>query len=157
MSQEAFLKRKQELRELFAEMISAYGAKDFDRFAEFLRDDTLFEWPYLPLADFPSSMVGGDAFVATSKVGMANSEPYNHKVDRFFDLADPDMLIVEYHSDTHHTGAGKRYANKYLGILRYEGDKVVYWKEYVNPLPILEVYGADFTNSAASEASAQEA
>ncbi len=142
--------RRAALRASFTDMITAFGAKDFEHFATYLRPDTLFEWPYLPLKDFPESMVGGDAFVAAAKAGMAESEPYNHKVDTFYDQADPDMLIVEYHSDTTHTGSGKRYSNKYLGILRYDCDKVVFWKEYVNPLVILEVYGNDFSNSAAA-------
>lgn len=145
---EALAPRAQQLRDLFSEMITAYGAKDFDRFATFLRADTVFEWPYLPLRDFPDRMVGADAFVATSKAGMADCDPYRHQVDEFYDQLDPDTLIVEYRSDTIHHPSGRRYANKYLGILRYDGDKVAYWKEYVNPLPILEVYGREFRNEA---------
>jgi ketosteroid isomerase-like protein len=147
---EALAARRQQLRDLFSEMITAYGAKNFDHFAKFLRDDTIFEWPYLPLRDFPNKMVGADAFIATSKAGMAECDPYRHKVDRFYDQLDPDMLIVEYHSDTVHHGTGQRYANTYLGILRFEADKVTYWKEYVNPLPILDVYGHEFRNKAVS-------
>ncbi|WP_336951299.1 nuclear transport factor 2 family protein [Sphingobium aromaticivastans] len=150
MVEQVAQERRTEVKALFERMITAFGAKDFNHFSTYLRDDTLFEWPYLPLKDFPDQMTGGDAFVAAAKAGMAESEPYNHKVDTYYDMADPDMLIVEYHSDTTHTGSGKRYSNKYLGILRYEGDKVVYWKEYVNPLTILEVYGSDFSNSAAA-------
>lgn len=139
--------RRAQLRQLFEEMITAFGAKDFDRFATYLLEDTVFEFPYLPLKEFPDRMDGVDTFVSAAKAGMADSEPYNHKVDAFYDMADPDMLIVEYHSDTTHTASGKRYANKYLGIVSFAGDKVKYWKEYLNPLPILEVYGADFSNS----------
>ena len=140
--------RRTQLRELFTEMISAFGSKEFDHFATFLRHDTVFEWPYLPLEDFPDRMIGVEAFVATSRAGMAECDPYRHQVDCFYDQLDPDMLIVEYHSDTIHRPSGRRYANKYLGILRYEDDKVVYWREYVNPLPILDVYGDRFRNPA---------
>ncbi|WP_311269550.1 nuclear transport factor 2 family protein [Sphingobium sp. WCS2017Hpa-17] len=154
MSQTDLVARRAQLRTMFEEMITAFGAKNFDHFSTFIGEDTVFEWPYLPLKEFPERMIGGSAFVAAAKVGMADSEPYNHKVDTFYDMADPDMLIVEYHSDTTHTKSGKRYSNKYLGILRYAGDQVVYWKEYVNPLTILEVYGSDFTNDAAASVEA---
>ena len=30
------------------------------------------------------------------------------------------------------------------------GDQVVYWREYVNPLPIIEAFGLDFKNGAAA-------
>lgn len=79
---------------------------------------------------------------------MAASEPYRHKVDKFYDMADPDMLIVEYHSNTLLRETGKPYANNYLGILRYKGPRVVYWKEYLNPLAVLEAYGMNFSNEA---------
>jgi ketosteroid isomerase-like protein len=140
--------RRDELRRLFEELITAYGRKDFDAFAHFVHPDALFEWPYLPLKQFPTEMRGRDAFIETSRAGMANSDGYNHKIDAFYDQLDPDMLIVEYHSDSVVKPSGDRYANKYLGILRFSGDQVIFWKEYVNPLPILEVYG-EFVNDAA--------
>jgi len=151
MSESCAERRRLEVRELFTELITAYGQKEFDTFGSFLTEDTLFEWPYRPLADFPASMVGGEAFVAASREGMESCLPYGHKVDRFYDQCDPDTLIVEYHTATTHIPSNKAYANRYLGILRFEGDKVVYWKEYVNPLPILEVYGAEFSNASALE------
>jgi len=140
--------RRQHIRGLFDQLIAAYGSKDFETFARFVDPDALFEWPYLPLKEFPTTMKGRDAFIETSKTGMANSDGYNHKVDRFYDQLDPNTLIVEYHSDSVVKPSGDRYANTYLGILRFEGDLVVYWKEYVNPLPILETYG-NFVNEAA--------
>jgi ketosteroid isomerase-like protein len=141
--------RRKQLRGLFEQLITAFGRKDFETFAKFVHPEALFEWPYLPLKEFPTTMRGRDAFIETSKTGMANSDGYNHKVDVYYDQLDPDMLIVEYHSDTAVKPSGDRYANVYLGILRFEGDLVTYWKEYVNPLPILEVYG-NFVNEAAA-------
>ena len=142
--------RRASLRRLFAEMITAYGHKDFETFATYVDAEARFEWPYLPLKDFPTAMTGRDAFIATSRAGMADSDGYNHVVDIFHDQLDPDTLIVEYHSDSRLKSTGQRYANAYLGILRYRGDKVVFWREYVNPLPILEAYG-DFRNAAAAQ------
>lgn len=141
--------RRNQLRDIFTEMITAYGRKDFETFESYLQEDAVFEWPFRPLEDFPDSMVGSANFVAASREGMADCHPYNHKVDRFYDQLDAEMLIVEYHSDTIHIPSNKRYANRYLGILRFSGNKVALWREYVNPLPILNVYGADFVNKSA--------
>jgi uncharacterized protein len=157
MSDEASTTRRIQVKAMFTALITAFGAKDFDGFARYMRSDTVFEWPYLPLADFPDRMVGGDAFVAAARVGMADCDPYGHVVDTFYDQLDPDVLIVEYHSDTIHRPSGRRYANNYLGIVRFEEDRVVFWKEYINPLPVLEVYGSNFSNSAASTLSSSEA
>lgn len=140
--------RRERLHELFTQLITAYGAKDFDTFALYVHPDALFDWPYLPLKIFPREVRGREAFIEISKAGMADCDGYGHVVDRFYDMLDPDMVIVEYHTDVILPKSGRRYANSYLGILRFEGDEVVYWREYVNPLPVIEAYGLDFTNDA---------
>lgn len=141
--------RRQELKDLFVGLITAYGEKDFDAFAPYIHEDAVFDWPYLPLKEFPDAVTGRNKFIEISRAGMEGCDGYHHKVDQFYDLLDPDMLIVEYHSDTVFP-SGKPYANKYLGILRFRGNEVVYWREYVNPLPIIEAYGLAFNNNAVS-------
>lgn len=140
--------RRAHLRDVFARLITAYGTKDFDTFARFVDPQAEFDWPYLPLKEFPDRMVGRDQFIAMSRSGMEDCDGYHHQIDRFYDMADPDMVLVEYHSGTVLRSSGKPYGNKYLGILRFEGDMVVYWREYVNPLPIIEAFGLGFANDA---------
>lgn len=140
--------RRDRLRAIFEELIGAYGRKDFDRFGQHVAEDAVFEWPYLPLKEFPERMVGRDAFIAMSREGMADCDGYNHRVSAFYDQLDPDMLIVEYHSQTVLRSTGTPYANRYLGILRFTGDLVSFWKEYVNPLAIIDAYGLDYNNAA---------
>ena len=140
--------RREQLRELFTAMITAYGCKDFDAFARYVHEDAVFDWPYLPLREFPRQVKGRDKFIDISRAGMASCDGYFHMVQRFYDLVDSDMLIVEYKSNTV-LPSGQPYANDYLGILRFDGDLVTYWREYVNPLPIIEAYGLDFSNKVA--------
>jgi uncharacterized protein len=142
--------RRAQLKDIFTRLITAYGTKDFDLFATHVDAQAEFDWPYLPLRQFPERMVGRDQFIAMSRAGMADCDGYHHTVDRFYDMADPDMLTVEYHSGTTLRSSGRAYANRYLGILRFRGDQVVYWREYVNPLPIIEAFGLDYRNAVAS-------
>jgi ketosteroid isomerase-like protein len=125
-------------RQLFDEMVAAFGRKEFDLFETYLTQDAVFEWPYLPVPDFPSRMVGAHAFRLATERGMADFDPYRHKVTQFYDAVEPDLLIAEYESDTVYHPTGRPYANKYLGIVRFTGEKVSYWKEYINPLTIKE-------------------
>lgn len=140
--------RRAAVRAMFADLLHAYGEKDFDRFARHVAADAVFEWPYLPLKSFPSRMEGRDAFIAMSKAGMEDCDGYHHRIDALHDQHDPDMLIAEYHSDTLLRTSGVRYSNRYLGILRFAGDRLVYWKEYLNPLTVAEAFGLDFSNEA---------
>lgn len=143
--------RRAHLRTIFTRLITAFGEKDFATFGDHIHADAEFDWPYLPIPDFPDRMIGRDKFIAASRAGMEDCDGYHHKVDQFYDMADPDMLLVEYHSATVMRSSGLPYGNKYLGILRFEGDLVVYWREYVNPLPIIEAFGLGFKNSALTE------
>lgn len=140
--------RRLRLRAIFSELIAAYGRKDFDSFARHVHPDAVFEWPYLPLQEFPERMLGRDAFIAASRAGMVDCDGYHHQIDCFYDQLDPDCVVVEYHSGTILESTGTPYANKYLGILKFDGDLVTYWKEYVNPLPIIEAFGLGFRNAA---------
>jgi ketosteroid isomerase-like protein len=135
---EAWTTRK---RQLFDEMVTAFGRKEFDLFETYLIPEAVFEWPYLPVPDFPSRMVGTHAFRLATERGMADFDPYRHRVTQFYDTVEPDLLIAEYESDTVYHPTGRAYANKYLGIVRFTGEKVSWWKEYINPLTIKEAMG----------------
>ncbi len=135
---EAWTARK---RQLFNDMVTAFGHKDFDRFETYFIPDAVFDWPYLPVSGFPSRIVGVHKFRLTTEQGMADFDPYRHRVTQFFDLIEPDMLIAEYESDTFYHPTGRPYANKYLGIVRFTGEKISWWKEYINPLTIKEAMG----------------
>lgn len=140
--------RRAQVQALFSALIAAFGEKDFETFARHVHADAVFDWPYLPLKVYPDRVQGRDRFIDISRAGMEDCDGYHHKIDAFYDMADPDQLIVEYHSNTVLRSTGRPYGNKYLGILRFEGDQVVYWREYVNPLPIIEAFGLDFENTA---------
>ena len=145
---DTFQARRAHLRALFEHMMDAFGRKDFDTVAAFLREDTVFEWPFRPLKEFPSVTVGGTKFLEGARAGMADSDPYAFKITRMYDQIEEDMLIAEYTSSTIYHPLRRPYSNSYLGILRYDGDQVVYWKEYLNPLAVLEAHGMDFKNAA---------
>ena len=128
-------------RRLFDEMVTAFGRKEFDTFEGYFTPEAVFEWPYLPVEGWPYTMIGVHAFRESSERGMADFDPYNHKVTRFYDLVEPDMLIAEYFSDTTYHPNSRRYSNQYLGIIKFDGDRICYWKEYINPMTVKDVMG----------------
>ena len=129
------------LRRLFTAVLDAIGSKDFDRLESLLTDDVLCEWPYRPLPDMAETMVGNRAFRAFCEDGMRPFDPYRHTATAFYDLVEPDALIAEYYSDTVYHPNGRRYSNRYLGIVRFRGEQINYWKEYINPLTVKETLG----------------
>lgn len=149
--------RHAKLRQLFTDMLGALGRKDFDGFESYVAEDALFEWPYPPVDEFAGSITGRGAFRKFCEAGMADCDPYNYSIEAIYDLAEPDTLIAEYSSHSFHRLRGLPYSNSYLGILRYSGDRMIYWKEYINPLVVKRIYGDDFTNETGRKAAAIEA
>lgn len=136
--------RRALLRGLLTEIITAFGRMDFETFSAHVHPDCEFDWPYKPLKEFPDRMAGRDMFIEVARADMTDCDGLNHKIDRIYDMADPDCLVAEYHTGTTLRSSGKPYGNKYLGIVRFEGDQLVYWREYVNPLPIIEALASTF-------------
>jgi ketosteroid isomerase-like protein len=142
------LPRQKELRWVFTEMLNALGRKDFDTFETFIAEEAVFEWPYPPVDGFDGMMKGRAKFRKFCEAGMADCAPYAYSIEQIHDQALPDMLIAEYSSHSFYHPRKIEYANKYLGIFRFEGERITYWKEYLNPLIVKRVYGEAFDNAA---------
>jgi ketosteroid isomerase-like protein len=109
--------------------VAAIAAGDADALAALLADDAVFEFPYA------NGRPSYDKAGALGVIGfLIRTFPMRRfSVDRVFELADPDGLVIEYSSDF---GAGAvRYANHYVAILRFRAGLVTLWREYANPVP----------------------
>jgi ketosteroid isomerase-like protein len=144
-------------RAAFSAMLGHLGRKEFDQFEAYLADDVYQDWPYRPIPTMAESLVGRRALRDFIERATSDFDPYNYKISRFYDMADPDSLIVEYSSQTVYLPRAMPYANQYLSILRFAEGKIVYWREYVNPLIISEALLDDFGKSVEERVGAMHA
>jgi len=128
----------------FTAMLEHLGHKEFDAFEQCLAPDIFQDWPYLPIPNMPSSIIGRKQLRDFIEAGSAQFDPYAYRIHQFYDLVDPSMLIVEYTSHTIYHPTGQPYSNTYLGIVRFDSGKIIYWREYLNPLIIKETMLGDF-------------
>jgi ketosteroid isomerase-like protein len=128
-------------RAAFTAMLKALGTKDFDIFETFLDADVVCSWPYSPMPGFPAEMTGAHTIRACFERDMGAFTPYNYSIQNIYSAADPNIVIAEYMSDCIYLPRNVRYSNRYLGIATFRDGKIARWKEYVNPLPILEIVG----------------
>lgn len=119
--------------EIFTAMLRHLGRKEFEQCKRYLAPDLYSDWPYQPAPGTPTELKGRDALMDYIEKGTADFEPFNYGIDRIYELADPDQLIVEYHSSTHYRPANRPYGNRYLGIFHFRDGLITYWREYVNP------------------------
>jgi len=138
--------------EVFTRMLGHLGRKEFDEFQSYLADDFLQEWPYLASPDQPPSLRGPRALRDMIEIGTQPFDPFAYRISRFYHMEDPDTLIVEYSSHSAYRPRNSPYSNLYLGIVRLRDGKIVYWKEYLNPMVVMEALGADAQKSMADRA-----
>ena len=132
-------------RDLFVRMLVALGSKDWDAFEACLADDLQCEWPYVVMAGFPTELTGGARLRKMLETSLQTFAPYAYSIEVIHDLADPDRLIAEYTSHSSYLPRAVPYSNRYVGIVAFRDGRVNYWREYVNPLVVLEALGPGFT------------
>ena len=129
-------------------MLGHLGRRDYDNCAKYLADDVYADWPYRPMPSLPDQVTGKDKLIAyfrgdvegASNDGMDEFTPYSYVIDSIHELLDANAIIAEYHSTATHLPTNKPYQNKYISVLRFEDGEVTYWREYVNPVAIYEIY-----------------
>ncbi|OCC23427.1 hypothetical protein MB02_12495 [Croceicoccus estronivorus] len=127
--------------DLFVEMLTALGRKDYDTFKAALAPDVLLEWPYPPMEDFPTKQRGARWFRDVLEASWADFDPYNYRIETIHDLAAPDSLIAEYTSHSRFIPTNAPYSNRYIAVVDFADGRIVRWREYVNPITISNIMG----------------
>jgi hypothetical protein len=67
-------------------------------------------------------------------------------LDRCFDLAvhhdaTKGVVVLEYASEGHVVGTGRRYANRYISELTLREGEVAHWRDYLDPVAVFDALG----------------
>jgi uncharacterized protein len=131
-------------RELFVRMLEALGRKEYDPFQASLDPQIVCEWPYRVLDGFPTEMIGAQRLRSALETSLDTFTPYSYRIEEIHDLADPNRLVAEYTSHSTYLPRNVPYENRYVGFFRGANGLITHWREYVNPLVVLEALGPHF-------------
>jgi ketosteroid isomerase-like protein len=74
--------------------------------------------------------------------------PYGTMIilDRCFDLAvhhdaTKGVAVLEYASEGHVVGTGRRYSNRYISVLTLREGEVAHWRDYLDPVAVFDAVG----------------
>jgi uncharacterized protein len=128
------------------DIVTAYldkiGALDFDGAEQYLADNAVMTVPFTPSAEDLPPMVGKQHILDQMRATMTQVfERMDFTVDEWYDVGDSDALIAEYHSMCPLKRGGE-YRNSYVGVFRFEGDKITLHKEYFNPVKLTALAGS---------------
>ncbi len=125
---------------IVTDYLDRIGALDFDGAGQCLADDAVMLVPFAPSAQGIPPMVGKQAILDMMRGTMLKAfVRMDFTVDEWYDVSDSDALIAEYHSVCPLKGQGGEYRNSYVGLFRFEGEKIVLHKEYFNPTKLAEL------------------
>jgi uncharacterized protein len=130
-----------ELRQMVERFYAALSSLKPDDWIALWHEEGIFDQPFPPEPSYPARLAGVHAI-------------YNHvrSIDRVFQeltfhdivvhtTADPEVVIATLRSEGGVVATGKRYANEYVAFFRIRDGKVVEYREYFNPLKVLEAFG----------------
>jgi ketosteroid isomerase-like protein len=119
-------------RTIFETVLARISAGDFDRLAELMTDDLVFDLPYGP--DFlPMPIEGREQCNQMQLMTFQLFSSFQQELVEIHECADPDELIAEYRSDAVVARNGNTYRNRYIGVLRFRDGKISHWREYHDP------------------------
>lgn len=113
-------------------VLDAITAGEFERLADYVTDDLVFELPYGP-PFMPNPVHGRDAWNQMQLMTFKMFRSFEQTLLQLHDGLDPDRLIAEYQSRAVVAKNGKDYVNRYIGVFQFRDGKISEWREYHNP------------------------
>jgi ketosteroid isomerase-like protein len=99
---------------------------------DLVTEDVDFELPYGP-GQKPLVVRGRAPWLGLNDATWPAFSRFSLAITNLYELANPDMLIVEYQSDGEVRATGKPYRNRYIGVFRFCGERICAWREFHNP------------------------
>jgi ketosteroid isomerase-like protein len=110
-------------------LLGRLEALDFDGIGALLDDEAVFDFPF----GRGEATTGRAAIVAYLRQGMGGFlKSIRFTVQTIYPCEDPEVVIAEYTSVGERV-AGGAYQNRYVGIVRARGGKILLFREYYNP------------------------
>ncbi len=113
---------------------------DIPQWIDLFTENAVFEYPFAPRG-YPAQLQGRAAMLEHFRdfpqtiTFTAFTEVEMHQT------LDPDTLIVEFAGRGQVPATSKSYNQRYISVVRMRGGKIAHYKDYWNPLVVLEVFG----------------
>lgn len=114
---------------------SSLVKQDLERWLTLFSEDAVVEFPYAP-AGYTQKLIGIEE--------IRNYIYELFKLVRILSFSSPDLLVsndkivAEYTCDAVMTGTDKPYRQRYISILHIKDGKIALFKDYWNPIVLLE-------------------
>lgn len=110
---------------------------DIPGWMDLWHEEAIFEYPFAP-PGFPQSVSGKKAIFENFKDFPKMLKFFEFTDVRRHPTLDPDTLIIEFACRGQTVATGRPYNQRYIGVVEMRGGKIFRYRDYWNPLVILE-------------------
>ncbi|HZC93075.1 MAG TPA: nuclear transport factor 2 family protein [Mycobacterium sp.] len=112
------------------------GSDFFDMHAE----DVVVEY-VITVPDYPRRIVGREALAQLySDYGDSIVQSGSSDVHRYYD-SEQSTVVLEYTMHGTVVSSGAPYTNRFISVITIKDRKIVYWRDYLDPLAVFAAFG----------------
>ncbi len=129
-------------RATLAQMLTLLREKDLNALADLYAEDGVHELSFAPPAA-PRRLEGREQVRAyfTGALTRVAVEFREFEEVAVHDTADPDVIVAEYDAHGVVPATGREFTTRNIWVLRIVGGRIAIWRDYWNPLKIIELQG----------------
>jgi uncharacterized protein len=132
------------IERIFTAHLALIGT-DVRAWSDLLAEDAVVEFPYASALGSPSRFVGKTAIYNYMKNAVAQLQNWVFTDIRKYQTPIPTVLLAEFHGEAVFMATGQTYRQDYVVRLEIKNGKIIHYREYWNPAPILELMSSSAT------------
>lgn len=133
------------IEQVFAAHLALIGT-DIQAWSDLLAEDAVVEFPYASALGAPTRFEGKPAIYSYMKNAVAQLQNWVFTNVREYQTLTPNVLWAEFHGEAIFVATGQPYQQDYVVRLETKNGKIIYYREYWNPVAILEITGSRETS-----------
>ncbi|NJO42969.1 MAG: nuclear transport factor 2 family protein [Cyanobacteria bacterium RU_5_0] len=127
--------------QVFAAHLALIGT-DVEAWSDLLAEDAIVEFPYASALGSPSRLESRSAIYDYMKNAVAQLQNWVFTDVREYQTLIPNVLFAEFHGKAVFVTTGQPYQQDYVVRLETKNGKIIHYREYWNPVAILEIAGS---------------
>lgn len=132
------------IAQVFAAHLALIGT-DVQAWSDLLAEDAIVEFPYASALGSPSRLEGKPAIYNHMKNAVSQLQNWVFTDVRKYQTLLPNVLFAEFHGEAMLVATGQPYQQDYVVRLETKNGKIIHYREYWNPVAILEIVGSSGT------------
>jgi len=115
--------------------------KDTEAWINLFAEDAVVEFPYAAALNAPERFEGKSAIYNHMKKMVAQMQDLVFTNVREYQTSNPNVLLAEVHGEADILATGRHYQQDYVMRLETKDGKIVHYREYWNPVPVIDAMG----------------